>query len=454
MAFTVVDPVAGTRLAEYPTMTADQVAAVVDGADRAFRDWSRGASPGERAVPLARAAELLRERRAELADIIVREMGKSRNEAGWEIDASADFFAWAAENVEMLTADIPLYSEPGLREVLRPAPLGAVLVIVPWNFPIMNIARIVAPNIAVGNTVMVKPAPQCPESAAAVERLLRSAGLPDGACTTLYAEVDQIPAVIADRRVVGVSITGSPRAGRSVAETAGRHLTRVSLELGGSDPFVLLSTDNMDAVAESAFWMRSFNSGQVCCAAKRFIVMDDLYDEFIEAFVSRMSGCVTGPPDAEGVEVCGLSSLVAAERLEAQVDRAVEQGARVLCGGTRDGSFFEPTVLVDVAPGTDAYEEELFGPVAVVHRVADEAAAVALANDTPYGLGARVFTTDAAQGERVADLLEAGMVAINADMGGGPGVPFGGVKDSGSGRIGGAVGAHEFVNLKLLRIGS
>ncbi|MDN4476633.1 aldehyde dehydrogenase family protein [Demequina sp. SYSU T00192] len=454
MAFTVVDPVAGVRLAEYPTMTAAEVAAVVDAADHAFRSWSRGASPGERAVPLARAAQLMREHRDELADIIVREMGKSRAEAGWEVDWAVDHFAWAAENVEMLTADIPLHSDPGVRQVLRPAPLGAVLAIIPWNFPIMNVVRIVAPNLAVGNTVMVKPAPQCPESAAAVERILREAGLPDGACTTLYAEVDQIPAVIADRRVVGVSITGSRRAGMSVAETAGRHLTRVSLELGGSDPFVLLSTDDMDGLIEGAFWMRNFNSGQVCCAAKRFIVMDDLYEEFLAALVSRMRGCVTGPPDAEGVEVCGLSSLVAAERLQAQVDRAVEQGARVVCGGGRQGTFYEPTVLVDVAPGTAAYEEELFGPVAVVHRVADEAAAIAVANDTPYGLGARVFTTDLAQGERVADLLESGMVAINADLGGGPGVPFGGIKDSGSGRIGGIVGAHEFVNLKVLSIAS
>ncbi|SEJ32601.1 aldehyde dehydrogenase family protein [Demequina mangrovi] len=454
MAFTVVDPVAGTRLAEYPTMTADEVAAVVERADLAFRSWSRGASPGERAAPLARAAELLREHRDELADIAVREMGKRRDEAAMEVDWAVGHFAWAAENVDMLTADLPLQSEPGLRLVLRPAPLGAVLAIIPWNFPYLNVARIVAPNIAVGNTIMVKPAPQCPESAAAVERLLHEAGLPDGACTTLYAEVDQIPAVIADRRVVGVSVTGSRRAGRSVAETAGRHLTRVSLELGGSDPFLALSTHDMVGLVEQAFWMRNFNSGQVCSAAKRFIVMDDLYDEFLAGLVARMRACVTGVPDAEGVEVCGLSSQVAAERLEAQVDRAVEQGARVLCGGRRDGTFYEPTVLVDVAPGTEAYEEELFGPVAVVHRVGDEEAAIALANDTPYGLGARVFTTDPAQGERVADLLEAGMVAVNANVGGGPYIPFGGIKESGAGRIGGVVGTHEFVNLKVLTIAS
>jgi len=303
----------------------------------------------------------------------------------------------------------------------------------------------------IGNTILLKHAPQCPESAEAMQQIFDDAGFPGGVYQNIYAANEQIEWVIADPRLHGVSVTGSERAGAAVAEVAGRNLKKVVLELGGSDPFILLGTDDVDGAAQAAAEARLDNTGQSCNAAKRFIVVDDLYDEFLEKFTEKVGGAKPGDPTAEDTEVGPLSSKTAADRLEDQVKRAVDNGAEVVVGGKRDGNFFEPTILAGIEPGDEASQEEFFGPVAQVYRVGSEEEAVALANQTPFGLGSYLMTNDDAQAERVADKIEAGMVYVNLVGADSPELPFGGFKRSGFGRELGRYGADEFVNKKLIR---
>jgi succinate-semialdehyde dehydrogenase / glutarate-semialdehyde dehydrogenase len=286
-----------------------------------------------------------------------------------------------------------------------------------------------------------------------MEEIFREAGFPEGAYINIYATNEQIEWVIADPRVRGVSLTGSERAGAAVAEIAGRNLKKVVLELGGSDPFILLKTDDLDQVVEAAVNARLENTGQACNAGKRFIVVDELYQPFLEKFTAALTAVKPGDPKSKETTIGPLSSATAADRLEDQVRRAVEEGAKLVAGGGREGNFFEPTVLTDVTPDNDAYREEFFGPVAQVFRAADEDEAVRLANDTPYGLGSYVMTNDPEQAQRVADKIDAGMVFINAVGGEGAELPFGGVKRSGFGRELGRYGADEFVNKKMIRVG-
>jgi succinate-semialdehyde dehydrogenase/glutarate-semialdehyde dehydrogenase len=323
----------------------------------------------------------------------------------------------------------------------------------PWNFPYYQVARFAGPNLAIGNTILLKHAPQCPESSAAMEEIFHEAGVPADAYINIYATNDQIADVIADPRLQGVSLTGSGRAGAAVAEIAGRHLKKVVLELGGSDPFIVLKADDLDTVVEAAVGARLENTGQACNAAKRFIVVDDVYDQFVEKFTAELTKAQPGDPKSPDAAIGPLSSSAAAERLEEQVKTAVQHGAKVVAGGERDGNFFKPTVLADVQPDNPAYREEFFGPVAQVYRVGSEEEAIRLANDTPYGLGSYVFTTDQDQALRVADQIEAGMVFVNVVGADSVELPFGGVKASGFGRELGRFGADEFVNKKLIRVG-
>ncbi len=453
--YAVVNPATGEKLAEYPTATAADVERAVQVAHDAARGWARSTTPAERGALLHRVAELHRERREELADIIVREMGKIREGALGEVDFSADIIDFYAERAEQLTADQPIELLGGEgTAIVRRAPLGVLLGIMPWNFPYYQVARFAAPNLVNGNTIILKHAPQCPESAEAIEKIFLDAGFPEGAYVNIRATNDQAADIIADPRVQGVSLTGSERAGAAVAEIAGRHLKKVALELGGSDPFILLSTDDLDAAVEAGVAARLDNTGQACNGAKRFIVADELYDAFLEKFGAAMSAAPLGDPFADDTVLGPLSSEAAAERLQQQIDTAVAQGATLVTGGKRDGAFFPSTVLADVTSDMDVYGEELFGPAAVVYRVAGEDEAVALANDTTFGLGSYVFTTDAAQAARIADALEAGMVYINLVLADSPELPFGGVKRSGTGRELGTFAADEFVNKKLIRTGA
>jgi succinate-semialdehyde dehydrogenase / glutarate-semialdehyde dehydrogenase len=322
----------------------------------------------------------------------------------------------------------------------------------PWNFPYYQVARFAGPNLIVGNTILLKPAHQCPESAEAIQKMVDDAGFPAGAYQTILASNDQIEKAISDPRVRGVSLTGSERAGAAVAEIAGRNLKKVVLELGGSDPFILLGADDLDAAVESAVAGRLDNTGQSCNAAKRFIVADELYDDFLEKFKEKMSAAEPGDPTSDDAAMGPLSSDSAAETLEDQVQRAVAQGADLVVGGERDGNFFKSTILTGITPDNDAYREEFFGPVASVYRVGSEEEAIELANDTPYGLGSYVFSNDPEQAERVANGLDTGMVYVNGVGLDSPELPFGGVKQSGFGRELGRYGIEEFVNKKLIRV--
>jgi succinate-semialdehyde dehydrogenase/glutarate-semialdehyde dehydrogenase len=453
--YAVVDPATGETVREYPTATDDELRQAIARADDAHRAWSRASTVGDRAALVRRVGELHVERRDDLAGIITREMGKPVEQALGEVDFAAAIYEFYADNAEMIMADEPIKLLAGEGSaVVRRSSIGVLLGIMPWNFPYYQVARFAGPNLVIGNTILLKHAPQCPESAEAMQQIFNDAGLPSGAYENIRASNDQIEWVIADPRVRGVSVTGSERAGAAVAEISGRNLKKVVLELGGSDPFILLSTDDLDKTVENAVAARLDNAGQSCNAAKRFIVADELYEPFLERFTAAMTAVRPGDPHSPDTVVGPLSSKTAADRLDDQVKRSVNQGAKVIAGGTREGNFFEPTVLTGIEPGNDAYREEFFGPVAQVYRVASEDEAVELANDTPFGLGSYLVTTDPAQAERVANRIDAGMVYVNIVGADGVELPFGGVKRSGFGRELGRLGAEEFVNKKLIRIGS
>jgi succinate-semialdehyde dehydrogenase / glutarate-semialdehyde dehydrogenase len=452
--YAVVDPATGETLKEYPTITDDELRDAIDRADRAHREWSSATTVADRASLIRRVGELHTERRKELADIIVAEMGKPVPQARGEVDFCASIYEFYADNAEALMADEPIELLGGEGSaVVRRSSLGVLLGIMPWNFPYYQVARFAGPNLIIGNTILLKHAPQCPQSAEAMQEIFIEAGFPDGAYVNIYATNEQIEWVIADPRVRGVSVTGSERAGAAVAAIAGRNLKKVVLELGGSDPFILLGTDNLDETVEEAVSARIDNAGQSCNAAKRMIVIDELYEPFLEKFTAALTAVKSGDPRERGTELGPLSSEVAADRLEDQVRRAVEQGATVVAGGKRNGNYFEPTVLTDITPDNDVYREELFGPVAQVYRVKSEEEAVALANDTPFGLGSYLMTNDPEQAARVADQIDAGMVYVNIVGADSAELPFGGTKRSGFGRELGRYGADEFVNKKLIRAG-
>jgi succinate-semialdehyde dehydrogenase / glutarate-semialdehyde dehydrogenase len=451
--YAVVNPATGETVKEYPEIGDDALGAAIDRADEASRTWPASSSVADRAALVGKVGELHLERRQELAEIIVREMGKPIEQALMEVDFSAEIYGYYADNAEGLLADerIELPDDGEGTAVIRRSPYGVLLGIMPWNFPYYQVARFAGPNLVIGNTILLKHAPQCPESAEAMQQMFDAAGLPEGAYENIYATNEQIEWVIADPRVRGVSVTGSERAGAAVAEIAGRNLKKVVLELGGSDPFILLGTEDVDGAAEAAAEARLDNTGQSCNAAKRFIVVDELYDEFLEKFREKLAAATPGDPTAEDTEVGPLSSQTAADRLEDQVKRAIDNGAEVLLGGKRDGNFFEPTILTGIQPGDEASQEEFFGPVAQVYRVGSEEEAVELANQTPFGLGSYVMSTDKEQAERVADRIEAGMVYVNLVGADSPELPFGGFKRSGFGRELGRFGIDEFVNKKLIR---
>jgi succinate-semialdehyde dehydrogenase/glutarate-semialdehyde dehydrogenase len=444
--YAVVDPSTGEVVKEYPTATDEQIEQALAAAARAYREWSRPSTLEERAALIRRVAQLHTERKDELAAIIQREMGKPLDQSVGEVEFSAAIYEFYSDNAAKFLADEPIELLDGEGSaVVRRSAIGVLLGIMPWNYPYYQVARFAGPNLVLGNTIVLKHAPQCPESAAAIAQIFADAGYPEGAYVNVYATNEQIAEAIADPRVQGVSLTGSERAGAAVAEIAGRNLKKVVLELGGSDPFILLSSDDMDATVEAAIAGRFENTGQACNAAKRFIVAEDIYDEFLEKFTKKVLAAADG--------LAPLSSVAAAERLGEQVDRAVADGATLVAEGERKGAFFPPGVLTNVSPDSASYKEELFGPVATVYKVSSEEEAIALANDTPFGLGSYVFTTDAEQAKRVADNIDAGMVFVNAVGAEGVELPFGGIKRSGFGRELGRYGIDEFVNKKLIRFG-
>jgi succinate-semialdehyde dehydrogenase / glutarate-semialdehyde dehydrogenase len=450
--YAVVNPATNETVKEYPEISDADLKSAIARADEAHRVWSAGSTVAERAALVRAVGKLHIERQQALGEIIVREMGKPIEQAVGEAEFAGMIYEFYAENAESLMADEPIELLGGEGTALvRRSSYGVLLGIMPWNYPYYQVARFAGPNHIIGNTVLLKHAPQCPESAEAIAQIFKDAGYPEGAYENIFASNEQVEWVIADPRVRGVSVTGSERAGGAVAAIAGRNLKKVVLELGGSDPFILLATDDVAEAAEKAAEARLENAGQACNAAKRFIVLDSLYDEFLGKLSEQLSAAKTGDPAAGGTAVGPLSSKTAADRLDDQVKRAVEAGAEIVIGGKRDGNFYEPTILTGIKPGDAASQEEFFGPVAQVYSVASEEEAVALANDTQFGLGSYLLTNDPEQAERVADQIEAGMVYVNIVGADSPELPFGGFKRSGFGRELGRYGADEFVNKKLIR---
>jgi succinate-semialdehyde dehydrogenase/glutarate-semialdehyde dehydrogenase len=452
--YKVVNPATGELESEFPTIGDEQLGEAIERVHGAYQVW-RLTSHAERTSVLRNVARLYDERAGELATLITREMGKTTSDARGEIAFTASIYRYYAEQGPGLLADQPLVSTSPGSAWVRTAPIGALLGIMPWNYPYYQVARFSAPNLMIGNTILLKHAPQCPESALAMEQIFIEAGLVADAYINIFATNDQVAKTIADPRICGVSVTGSERAGSAVAALAGQHLKKVVLELGGSDPFIVLDTNDVAGVARLGVAARMENAGQACNASKRMIVMESVYDEFIAEFTTAMAEQVTGDPTDPGTTYGPLSSEQAAQNLMDQIADAVSKGAKVHLGGgrvARRGAFVEATVLSGVTPEMRAYREELFGPAAVVYRVASVDEAVNLANDSPFGLGGAIFARDEALALAVADRIDTGMVWINEAEGGGADLPFGGTKRSGVGRELGPAGIDEFVNKKLIHI--
>jgi len=450
--YQVVNPATGEVEEEFETATDAEVEDAMARSAAAYASW-RQTSYAERAAVLKTVAASFQERRDELAAIITTEMGKTTREAKGEIGLVVSIFEYYADHGEQLLADDPLDPAMGGAALVRKEPVGPLLGIMPWNFPYYQVARFAAPNLMAGNVILLKHAPQCPRSAEAIAGILRDAGLPEGCYTNLFATNDQAATIVEDPRVAGVSVTGSERAGAAVAENAGRNLKKVVLELGGSDPFIVLDAADLASTVQAAVTGRMGNAGQACNGAKRMIVLDALYDDFVEQFGAAMGSLTTGDPTSRDTDYGPLSSARARDDLMAQITDAVDQGATVVTGGKPvdgPGNFMEATVLADVTPAMRAYREELFGPCAVVYRASDVDDAVRLANDSSFGLGGTVWSGDVAAEQAVADRLDTGMVWINSPQGSAADLPFGGTKRSGVGRELGAYGIEEFLNKKLI----
>jgi succinate-semialdehyde dehydrogenase / glutarate-semialdehyde dehydrogenase len=448
----VVDPRNNQLVREHPDHDAAELERRVALAASAFASWSLR-SFAERAAPMRRVAELLRDRRDALAVLMAEEMGKPVTQGLAEVEKCAWATEYFAEHAEALLADEPVKTE-ATRSYVAYRPLGVVLSIMPWNYPLWQVVRAAAPSLMAGNAMLLKHADNVPGCALALEALFRDAGFPVGVLQALLVRHEPLGALIDDRRVAAVTLTGSTRAGRAVAARAGHALKRTVLELGGSDPYVVLSDADVEHAATVCVAARLVNAGQSCIAAKRFIVEKSVRARFEELVLSGMRRAVVGEPREAATEVGPLARLDLRDALHDQVERTLARGASLLLGGTvpdRPGAWYPPTVLGAVRPGMPAFDEELFGPVAVIVEAEDDERAIRLANDCAFGLGAAVFTRDVPRGEWLArTALEAGACFVNASVRSDPRLPFGGVKDSGFGRELGALGIRELVNVKTV----
>ena len=452
MTYQSIDPFDGKLLRSFETITDEQLEAKLAAASACFETW-RQQSYAQHARIVGQAATLMQDRAMELARIMTCEMGKRISEALGEVEFSANILAYYAANAERFLARVEL--RPALGEGhVESSPIGAIFCVEPWNFPYYQLARVAGPHLMAGNVLVVKHAGCVPQCAIAFETLWTDSGAPAGLYTNLLISHDQCDDVIDDPRIKGVALTGSVAAGRRIAARAGRNLKPSSMELGGSDAFIVLEDADLDHTVKWAVWGRMFNTGQTCCAAKRFIVVEQLADKFLERFKTALGALEAGDPLDAWTTLGPLSTEAALVDLLKQVDLAVLHGARLVMGGKRidrPGCFMEPTILTDVRPDNPAYRDEFFGPVAMFFRVKDEDAAIALANDSDFGLGGSVFTRDLARGGRVASRIETGMVFINNISWSDAELPFGGIKESGYGRELGNLGIQQFVNKKLVR---
>lgn len=451
--YAVTNPVDETLVQEFSTCTDSEIDDAVSAAHQEYLIWSQG-DLDVRTAKIKKAAALFAERADEFVAIMSREMGKRVSDARGEMEIVCEIFSYYADNAKQLLADeeFPITGGTG---TIRKTGVGPILGIMPWNYPVYQVARFAAPNLVLGNTVLLKHAPICPETALAIEQLMHDAGIPKGAYVNIFASHEQVATIISDPRVHGVSLTGSERAGAAVAAEAGKHLKKVVLELGGSDPMVILDSDDLPALAHRAAEARLDNMGQACNSPKRMIVLQDIYPDFVTELVKDFTGYAPGDPMVEGATLAPLSTKVAAQRVHAQVARAREQGASIECGGNligEVGAYFEATVITGVTPAMDIHHEEVFGPVAIVYSASHEDQALELANDTPFGLGSSVFATDPKRAMAFGRQVEAGMVYINNVGGSQADLPFGGIKRSGIGRELGYLGIEEFMNKQVIRV--
>jgi succinate-semialdehyde dehydrogenase/glutarate-semialdehyde dehydrogenase len=455
MKYVTIDPHTGLEVRSFATATPQEVATALDRSEKAFDDWRR-TSFAARAAIVRRAATLLRDGAAKHAQLIAEEMGKPVASGRAEAEKCAWVCEYYAEQAEPMLADEVVKTEARLSYVAY-RPLGPIFAIMPWNYPFWQVFRFAAPALMAGNTVVLKHAPNVPGCARALEELMLEAGLPESCFQSLFLDNAQAGAVIRNRRVRGVTLTGSVRAGKAVAKQAGGSLKKTVLELGGSDPYLVLEDADLEQAATLCVRSRLSNSGQSCIAAKRLIVVEPVREAFTEAVVERMRQAKVGNPIEEGTEVGPLAREDLRAALHAQVVGSVARGARVLLGGeipAGRGWYYPTTVLADVRKGSPAYKEELFGPVASILAARDRAHAIRLANDTSFGLGAAVFTADVDEGERIArEELNAGCCFVNSFVRSDPRLPFGGIMDSGYGRELGHQGIHEFVNAKMVQLG-
>ena len=450
--YRVQNPATGEIVETFEPATDTQVTEILQRSEAAFLEW-RKKSVQERAAAIKRAAQLFAERRQELAETITLEMGKSIPEALDEVDFATDIIDYYAVHGPSLITEGEIPSTVAGKAVIQRLPIGPLLGVMPWNFPYYQVARFAAPNLLLGNTVIVKHADICARSAQLMEDIFLEAGVIAGGYHNIYASHDQIAKIIADPITQGVSLTGSERAGAIIAEQAGKHLKKCVLELGGNDPMIVLADVDVAEVAKAAWDFRTYNLGQVCNSNKRIIVEDAIYDAFVAELVKHAANLRPGDPhDLKPGEYGPMSSRAAAETVAEQIDRAVAAGARVLSGGELaegPAAYYSPTVLVDVPRDSAIFHEEIFGPVVTVYRAADAGDALALANDSAYGLGGSVFSRDVALATELAQQLNVGMAHVNTIAAEAAELPFGGVKRSGFGREMGPIGIDEFVNKRL-----
>ena len=455
MSYQSLNPTTGTLIIKFDEITDQQLEDKLATAATCFETWKHK-TYAERGIIVAKAGDILQSKSDEFARTMTLEMGKRINEARGEVEFSASILAYYAKNAERFLAPEELHPAVG-EAYVESSPIGVIFGVEPWNFPYYQLARIAGPHLMAGNVLMVKHAGCVPQCAIAFEKLWIEAGAPRGLYTNLLISHEQSNRVVDDPRIKGVALTGSVAAARSIAARAGHNLKVTSMELGGSDAFIVLHDADLEHAVKWAVWGRMYNTGQTCVAAKRFIVVEELADKFLEKFQTALAALKPGDPMDDKTTLGPLSTESALVDLLKQVDGAVSAGAKLLMGGKRidrPGSFMAPTILTNIEPGNPAFREEFFGPVALFFRVKDEDEAVALANDSDFGLGGSVFTRDVARGKRVASRVETGMMFVNNISWSDAELPFGGIKNSGYGRELGDMGIQQVVNKKLVRVAS
>lgn len=451
MAYKTIYPYNNKVLKEYENASDEDLEQALSSGHQVYQQW-RTEDPRSRGVILQKVADLMKQKRTDLAKAMTYDMGKLLTESLGEVDLCIWIAEYYAEHGSYLLQPEPLDTKKGHGYYLKQA-TGVLVAVEPWNFPLYQVMRVFAPNYMVGNPIILKSASICPTSVQMFADLVQDAGAPKGAFTNLFIDYDQVARAIEDPRVAGVCLTGSERAGASVAQSAGKALKKSTLELGGNDAFIILADADWDELKQVVPQARLYNAGQVCTSSKRFIVMDSMYDQFLELLQTAFSQVKMGDPMDEATTLAPLSSKGAKEKLQSQVDAAIAGGAQVYYGNQPvdlPGQFFQPTILTDIAHDNPIFDQELFGPVASVYRVHDEAEAIALANDSSYGLGGTVFSSDLEHAKKVAAQVETGMSFINAGWSSTPDMPFGGIKNSGYGRELSALGIESFINYHLV----